>query len=439
LHKLICKTLKRLSCQLQPYHEVARIIEAICEEIDDKKKQQKTRILLHLIPYAEHQFGDRVLGNTYRERVDSERINNWRVEIGILIHLYLELTYIYRDDDTLSFVVRDTLNFPYYEKILELLEPWSAYLDLDCTGQIDSLDNDQINLTVIAFSQAEHNIGSIHMHRNDFNLAENYCQRALSCARLYEGKEEWKTELLCTALKAYYELRSKEGNHADALIYAEEAYNCVAIAYNPVHPKVQDAASMLIKCLIFKGNLDSAETFAQMTLDSLKDPGNGLDQQSEAVARGYYDFGDVIYQQQGDLVKAEKLTRESLRIRTRLYDNNHANVGLSVGLLASILQSLGKLGRETLEFYERSLAIEIKNYGLEGINTATSNFNLGFFYHNRAENSHTAEKRKDDLRLSESFYKEAERIRIKIYGPDNPGTVRAASQLSITSHELSKT
>jgi hypothetical protein len=66
-----------------------------------------------------------------------------------------------------------------------------------------------------------------------------------------------------------------------------------------------------------------------MTLDSLKDPGNKLDQQSEAVARGYYDFGNVINQQQGDLMKAEMLVRESLRIRTRLNDNNNDYVGNS--------------------------------------------------------------------------------------------------------------
>jgi hypothetical protein len=75
------------------------------------------------------------------------------------------------------------------------------------------------------------------------------------------------------------------------------------------------------------GNFDHAEIFAQMTLDSLKDLGNGLDQQSEAVAKGYYDLGNVINQQKGDYVKAGKLVRESLRIRSRLYDAYHMNVG----------------------------------------------------------------------------------------------------------------
>jgi hypothetical protein len=85
------------------------------------------------------------------------------------------------------------------------------------------------------------------------------------------------------------------------LTFAEEAYNCAAVTYNPVHPEVQNAASALIECLTCKGDFDRAETFAQMTLDSLKDPGNGLDQQSEAVAKGYYDLGNVILSTKGGL------------------------------------------------------------------------------------------------------------------------------------------
>jgi hypothetical protein len=64
-----------------------------------------------------------------------------------------------------------------------------------------------------------------------------------------------------------------------------------------VHPKVQEAAGTLIECLINKGDLYNAERFAEATLDSLKDPANGLDQESEEVAKGYYNLANVIVQQ----------------------------------------------------------------------------------------------------------------------------------------------
>jgi tetratricopeptide (TPR) repeat protein len=255
---------------------------------------------------------------------------------------------------------------------------------------------------------------------------------------LYEGEEEDKTDLVCEALRKSYELHRDQGKYHEALTFAEEGYNCVAIAYNPVHPEVQKAASMLIECFMFNGDFDHAETFAQMTLDSLKDPGNGLDQQSEAVANGYYDLGNVIYRQNGDYVKAEKLTRESLRIRSRLYDAYHINVGYSSCLLATILQSQGHLGSETQELHERSLAIDIKHFGSEGVHNATSNHNMGNFFNLRAEESQSAEAKKIHLKLAESKYKESLRIKSEVFGPDYPRTIRASSTLSIISLKLSE-
>jgi tetratricopeptide (TPR) repeat protein len=207
-------------------------------------------------------------------------------------------------------------------------------------------------------------------------------------------------------LRRCYDLHRDQRNCDEALIFAEEAHNCVAIAYNPVHPEVQKAASTLIECLTLKLDFDHAETFAQMTLNNLKDPGNGSDQHSEAVARGYYDLGNVINQQKGDLVKAEKLVRESFRIRTRLYDAYHLLVGMCTSLLARIIQAQGNLGSETWELHERALAIDLKNYGSKGKGNAISNSNMGNLYHLQAHRSQTPETRKEYLLLSESKFKE---------------------------------
>jgi hypothetical protein len=430
--------LKKLSHQLQPYHEVLRVIEEIREEISKKNEQQKLRVLEHLLSYAAHQFGDRILGKSYRERGNGERIDNWMVEIGTLVRIYFNFTLIYKEDKSLSMMARDNLEFPYNEKMLELLRPWSAYLDSNRTSQIDSLDEYQINTTLLYFTQIEGNMGAIYKRRNEFNLAEDYCKRALTYARLFECEEKVKTGLLYSALIGIYEIHRDQGKFDKALIFVEEAYNCVAVTYNPVHPEVQDAASSLIECLINKRDFEHAETFAQLTLESLKDPGNGLDQQSEAVARGYYDLGNAIYQQNGDLVKAEKLVRESLRIKTRLYGGDHGQVGVSSNLLATILQAQGKLGNETKELHERCLAINIKNYGSEGFNTAASYNNLGLFYHLQAETSLSAERKKEHLSLSVPKLNEALRIYTKLFGPDHPNAVRTSSLLSIVTHKLSE-
>ncbi len=177
-----------------------------------------------------------------------------------------------------------------------------------------------------------------------------------------------------------------QDNYSDSAISFEEAYNCVAMAYNPVHPEVQKAAGNLIECLIHKGDLYDAERFAQATLDSLKDPANGVDQNSEEVAKGYLSLGKVIHIQDGDLDKAGRLAKEAHRIRIQLYGNDHYYIGATTCLLASILHSQGKLGDETKQLYESYLAIMIKNEGLDGINTAVGYENFTDYYFDLACN-----------------------------------------------------
>jgi hypothetical protein len=111
-HKSICKILKKLSLQFQPYHEATKVIEEIREELSIKKKEE-IRVLGHMISYAEHRFGDRVLGKTCFERGSGECVDNWRVEILILIPIYLCLIGANRRKASLSMVESDNLTLPY--------------------------------------------------------------------------------------------------------------------------------------------------------------------------------------------------------------------------------------------------------------------------------------------------------------------------------------
>jgi tetratricopeptide (TPR) repeat protein len=384
--------------------------------------------------YSEHQFGDRVPGKAYRERKVGDRNDNWTVEIGILIPIYNNLVNVNSTDESLSMIDTNSLRLFYQEKMLDLLIPWSSKLVSNSTSQIYSLDKDQINVVLYLLSTTELNIAMVHRCRNEFVLAESYCQQALSNARLYEGTKEKKTDLVCDAIIAIHDTRAFQGNFIDALPFAEEAYNLYAIAYNPVHPKVQEAAGTLIECLMHNGDLYNAERFSEATLDSLKDPANGLDQESKEVAIGYHNLASVINKQEGDFVKSEMLARESLRIRTRIYGNDHIELGISCSLLARILVSQDNIGNETIELFERSLITDTMCFGLDGINTAISNYNLGAFYHQLADTQQNVEY----LRRSKSTFKEAVRIYSKIFGPDNPQTIEASSKLSIISRELSE-
>jgi hypothetical protein len=109
---------------------------------------------------------------------------------------------------------------------------------------------------------------------------------------------------------------------------------------------------------------------------SIRRPSSVVRQEGEIVANVAYSLADVIMQQDGDLMKAEKLERGSLRIRTRLYGSDHDRVGISCCLLAKVLNLLSllrnktlnwlnfrKLRDEALKLYEYFIAISIINEG----------------------------------------------------------------------------
>jgi tetratricopeptide (TPR) repeat protein len=317
------------------------------------------------------------------------------------------------------------------QKKLKVLIPWCLSIE----SNDGSVNTDQGNLIFRLLSHTECSIAEIYTNRNELEAADNYCQRALPHARRCEG--DFKVTALSMAFKTYCQLRMIQNNYVDAITYAEEGYNLVAEAYNPVHPKVQLAASILIECLVHTGDLEHAQIFAQMTLDSLRDPANGLDQNSEEVANGYYDLGNVTNIPGGDFVKAEKLARESYRIRILLYHKDHENVGLSVSLLASTLLSQVKLGDETKELFDRSLAIAVMNYGLDAKRTAVANDNLGSF-HDMLADRVSVDRKKKHLHLAESFYIEALRIYTKLCGPDYPPAINIVSFLSSIALQLSQ-
>jgi hypothetical protein len=419
--------LKKLSNQLQPYREVAQILNYIVEEA---KIQRNVRVLDHALSYAEFQFGDRVEGKSYRERGNGDQISNWIVEIEILPPVYSNIIEIYDDDQLLSTIIRNNMVIPYLEKMRQLLMPWSILIDSDDTNLTDIIDKDDTNLVLSLLFNSEYNLAKIYMHRNEYNLAESHCQYALSSANRYDGEVEEKASILCDAFRAYGELRKRQGNYIDSAIFYEEAYNCVAMAYNPVHPEVQKAAAALIECLIHTGDLYDAERFAQATLDSLKDPANGIDQNSEEMAKGYYYLGKVIHTQDGDLDKAGRLAREAHRIRIQLYGNDHYYIAASTCLLANILHSRGKLGDETKQLYESYLAITIKNEGLDGINTAVGYESLSYYYFEIAFNQVNSDTKKEHLCLAKSYVKETIRIFTKLFGSAHPQTVTATSNLA---------
>jgi hypothetical protein len=163
-----------------------------------------------------------------------------------------------------------------------------------------------------------------------------------------------------------------------------------------------------------------------------------MDQEGEGVAGGAHNLADVIRQQDdGDLIKAEKLARESLRIRTRLHGSNHHSMGRSCTLLGRILINQNEHGDETKKLFERSLAIDIVNEGLDGRNTAAGTMTIGQFHYQLAMTQSIISIKRTQLLLAKSYVEEGVRIETKIHNPTHPNSVLATILLSDILEELS--
>jgi hypothetical protein len=146
----------------------------------------------------------------------------------------------------------------------------------------------------------------------------------------------------------------------------------------------------------------------------------------------------VIHIQKEDLLKAEELAREALRIRSVICDSDDRTIGASCNLLAQILESQGKFEDETKRLLERSLAIFIRKEGPDGANTAILNVSLGSYYYDLPRRQLTVATKRKYFLISKSHIEEGFRIQIKMYGPTHPNTVKTASVLSDVVSVLSR-
>jgi hypothetical protein len=385
-HKSICAILKKLPNQLQFYPEAARIIN----EILASNKGNDIRVLEHLLSYADNQFGQHVEGRDYRERTDGQRItNNWDLDFGILYDISSRMTNFYVENLSHSPIILSNKIFPHLERTLNILKPWMVIMDSDASNRSIGLNFEEKNYLLKLSSNIEQNMALVATNRNQFDVAEGHCHRCLANVRRLGVEGEDKITLIFQALDNYARLRQRAGDISGAVTFAEEAYNVVVETYDCVHPQVQQAAGMLIECLMQKGDLFNAERFAQQTYENLRDRKNGMDQEGEEVALGSYNLANVIHGQYGDLLKAEKLAREALLIREQL--NNFNEAARSCDLLGRILQSQGKFGDETKGLFERSLAIFMRREGPDGSNTKILNNHIREYYYELARRQPTGD------------------------------------------------
>jgi hypothetical protein len=341
----------------------------------------------------------------------------------------------YGQCSSLSDIDCDVAKFPYLEQSSIILNKWLNRLD---SGARDyTFNQGQKNRLFEQLYFTEANMAGACIDGRRFDAAEGHCQRCLAYSRRYAVEGAQKISIILKSLRNYSILRERQGNYSESINYAEECYNLVVEAYDPVHLLVQRAAGLLIDILIKNGNLFDAEHYAQITYSDLRDKKNGINQESEEVAVGASNLAGVLLQQDGDFVKAEVLAREALRIRTLIYVEDDHHMSSTCNFLARVLLAQNKYGDETRELLKRSLAVDIKHEGSNSVDTAAGHKNLGQFYQDLSKmDQPTVELIRMYLQLARTHFEEALRICTKIFGSSDLKTLQVDKKLADLSRVL---
>ena len=118
----------------------------------------------------------------------------------------------------------------------------------------------------------------------------------------------------------------------------------------------------------------------------------------------------LVYQDQGDYVKALEYYKKALAIREKVQGPEHPDTATTYNNIAGVYQDQGDYVK-SLEYYKKALAISEKVQGLEHPDTATTYNNIAGVY-----------KAQGDYVKSLEYYKKALAIREKVLGPEHPST-----------------
>jgi hypothetical protein len=274
VHKSLCPILKKLSSQLHPYNEVVKITQEVLEN-----RGNNIRVLEHLMSYADYQFGQRVAGRNYRERIDGQRIDNWIIDIEILLQISNAMVEIYATNSSLSTMICDKEISPHLERSRHILSPWMDTIDSDATNQSNSLNSIESNYFLKESYALERNMATLALNRNQYDVVVRHIHRCLENSRRFRIEGDEKITSIFEAFSIHTSLQQCQGDYSGVVTFSEEAYNLVVDAYDPVHSQVQEAAGWLIDSLIHKGDYFNAERYAEQTYANLRDVKNGMDQE----------------------------------------------------------------------------------------------------------------------------------------------------------------
>lgn len=440
-HKKVCAQMKN-SDQLLPFNKVIEIATEHINHFVKGKEAEKIRILQYSLSFTLFQFGDRVEGVAYRERLNGDRIDNWTAECCIFNtcfglaktlnrHVFNQLkSGEFKDSKILMMTV-----VPYAEKALTILEPWGIQLDLPKNEQTVTFDKYKIEFLVEMLSRTYCQLGDLHTTLDNFDQAAAHLEKAILYARR-AGKD--KTEILSVALSRQAARLSAQEKCEDATVYVEEAHEILAVLYSRDDPKFLRSAESLIDNYMDLENFYKCELFARVCYEELTRP---IDTESLDVAEFALALGQALNglfkkgAEGGNIEEAEMLIRKSIRISKKFYIANGILI-INLCALSTTLALKKDLSEERRLLLQQILDIRLGRVEGAEIYVGYSQNNLGLYHLDVSKSLPTGNARAEHLNLALSYCKEAVRISTKISGPTHIETIRHRTTLSEVSELL---
>jgi tetratricopeptide (TPR) repeat protein len=425
--------------RLLPFRDVLSAIKEATNQTEAQiatlGSKRHVRLLKHTATFGEHQFGNRIAGESAYKRDNGDCIKNWDVEICILFGIYGLLEhYVSISDATMKNAI------PYYEKTLALLKPWEAQIDLSERERIDDLDEEKIDMLLNMLYSTENNLIKGYGQLKNWDKAEHHCKQSIFHAKQMKGGQ-MRIRRVFDALSLLGDTYHLCDKLTESKAVREEAYMFVNEVYDPEHPLVLEAASNLIGTLGMTGDHYDAERFARICYQCLTRP--PLDPESyEAakaagnLARASYNLIEANGLGSADIEEAEMLASEAVRIIRALKGPSDVNIPCFLLVLVNIRFKKKDYGEGAKSLLEDYLAHAIRDQGIDGEHTADIHDDLGHFYYQIVDTLSSSDAKRTHLQQSESHYKEALRIYTKIYGSKHQQSLALASELSLVSIEL---
>mmetsp|Transcript_8357 Transcript_8357/g.8520 ORF Transcript_8357/g.8520 Transcript_8357/m.8520 type:complete len:418 (-) Transcript_8357:307-1560(-) len=209
--------------------------------------------------------------------------------------------------------------------------------------------------------------------------AEPYCVRCLTLAEKTYGMDHYK---LLEPIRAMAFLCEKQNRIDDSIRHLKRAYIVVVYTRGPVHTEAQKLIDDLLRLLHSIGDLHTAEAYALLNLENLKDFSN--DQESLLLAEAYIKLAKLNLESENPK-KAESRLLCALEIQQTVLGCNHSDVGETIYMLATSLFKQEKVDSETEMYYKRALEIFELVYGNESPQVAGMLRDIGVLHLCRGE------------------------------------------------------